>query len=127
MMPGTEILAARAGRVVRLKDNLGLFGSFHGNHIVIEHDDGTKAEYAHIRANSSRVRKGDEVKQGQVLAVSGMVLATVYPHLHFSLLSADNSSTLPVVFEDVKYINSMGFYTSNNVIDPSVSTSSLQP
>jgi len=89
VMPiGTPILAARAGVVMEMEDN------FHGaaqkerylprsNYIRILHDDGTMAVYAHLEANSLRVREGTQVSRGQWIANSGNTGYSNGPHLHF--------------------------------------------
>ncbi len=91
VMPiGTPILAARAGRVMQMEDD------FHGaaqterylprsNHVRILHDDGTMAVYAHLQANSLRVREGAEVSRGQWIANSGNTGYSNGPHLHFAI------------------------------------------
>jgi hypothetical protein len=89
VMPlGTPILAARAGRVMDMADD------FHGgaqqerylarsNQIRILHDDGTMAVYAHLQANSIRVRLGAKIVRGQWIASSGNTGYSNGPHLHF--------------------------------------------
>jgi murein DD-endopeptidase MepM/ murein hydrolase activator NlpD len=89
VMPiGTPILAARAGRVMDMEDD------FHGaaqqeryltrsNQIRILHDDGTMAVFAHLQANSLRVRQGAKIKRGQWIANSGNTGFSNGPHLHF--------------------------------------------
>jgi len=89
VMPvGTPILAARAGRIMEMEDD------FHGaaqkeryltrsNHVRILHDDGTMAVYAHLQANSLRVRQGMQVARGQWIANSGNTGYSSGPHLHF--------------------------------------------
>jgi murein DD-endopeptidase MepM/ murein hydrolase activator NlpD len=89
VMPiGTPVLAARAGRVMDMEDD------FHGaaqqeryltraNHVRILHDDGTMAVYAHLQANSLRVREGARVRRGQWIANSGNTGYSNGPHLHF--------------------------------------------
>lgn len=89
VMPvGTPILAARSGRVMDMEDD------FHGaaqkerylarsNQVRILHDDGTMAVYAHLQANSIRVRPGTTIKRGQWIANSGNTGYSSGPHLHF--------------------------------------------
>ncbi|MFN7659305.1 MAG: M23 family metallopeptidase, partial [Dolichospermum sp.] len=74
---GTPILAAAAGTVVKASwDNWGL-----GNFIEIKHLHGSVTVYGH----NSRilVSKGQQVKQGQIIAEMGSTGNSTAPHLHF--------------------------------------------
>lgn len=114
---GTEILASRAGRVIEVVQHLDGIGFFHGNRVIIEHEDGTRAVYAHIQKNGARATIGEVVQQGQLIALSGMVGATVNPHLHFHVLNPDGTHSIPITFQDVENdIPRAGrFYISKNV------------
>ena len=88
MKRGTNIAAARDGIVVRVKEDGtlgGLKSKFrsHGNNIVIQHADGTRAGYWHLQHNGALVNVGDTVKKGQLIALSGKTGYAAVPHLHF--------------------------------------------
>jgi len=88
MNKGTKVCAARAGIVVRVKEDGnrgGLNAKFrrYGNNIVIQHADGTRAGYWHLKKNGALVNVGDSVQQGQVIGLSGNTGYTITPHLHF--------------------------------------------
>jgi murein DD-endopeptidase MepM/ murein hydrolase activator NlpD len=88
MKRGTNITAAREGVVVRVKEDGtkgGLKKKFrsHGNNIVIQHPDGSRAGYWHLQHNGALVNVGDTVKKGQVIAISGKTGYAFTPHLHF--------------------------------------------
>lgn len=100
MANGTKILAARSGKVIKIVDSLEGIG-LKSNYISIEHVDGTRAIYAHIQKNSVPVKLGDEIKQGQVIARSGMVGQTINPHLHFAVINKEGTSSIPISFSDV--------------------------
>jgi murein DD-endopeptidase MepM/ murein hydrolase activator NlpD len=100
MSIGTEILAARAGEVVEVEDSLDGIG-LRSNFVTIEHDDGTRAVYAHIRKGGAAVRVGDRVRQGQLVAWSGVVGQTVFPHLHFVVTNREGTASVPISFADV--------------------------
>jgi murein DD-endopeptidase MepM/ murein hydrolase activator NlpD len=100
MPVGTEVLAARAGQVVEVEDGLDGIGR-HGNFVTVEHDDGTRALYAHIRKGGAAVKLGEQVEQGQLVAFSGMVGQTLYPHLHFVVRNRDGSASIPISSTDV--------------------------
>lgn len=88
MKKGTNIMAARAGVVIRVKED-GTKGGWnkkyrsHGNNIVIQHEDGSRAGYWHLQHNGALVNIGDTVKQGQIIALSGNTGYSAVPHLHF--------------------------------------------
>src|SRR5262249_9676996 len=87
---GSPVCAARDGVVETVIDEHdgnenpllgGDVSDVPGNGIFIRHADGTVAVYWHIRKESSRVRKGQRVKQGDVIAESGNVGFSTSPHL----------------------------------------------
>lgn len=100
MPNGTEILAARDGKVVEIIDTANGIGLV-SNFISIEHEDGARSTYAHIQKGGARVKIGDSVRQGQVIALSGMVGQTIFPHVHFYVVGK-NGLALPVSFQDVE-------------------------
>jgi len=89
---GTEIFAARSGKVIITKSDsnqacLTKECAKYNNKIVILHDDGTFAEYVHLKKDGVIVNKGDDVKQGQLIGYSGNTGWSKGPHLHFSVFS----------------------------------------
>jgi murein DD-endopeptidase MepM/ murein hydrolase activator NlpD len=94
MKRGTKILAVREGVVVRVKED-GDRGGWnrkyrpHGNNIVIQHPDGSRAGYWHLQHNGALVNVGDTVAKGQVIALSGKTGYTATPHLHFLVWSSN--------------------------------------
>ena len=94
---GTPVHAARAGRVVRVVDSFEAGGDDKKlkdrvNLVFIRHADGTMAEYAHLAKGGVRVRVGQDVKAGQLVALSGNTGYTTGPHLHFMVFRARNGS-----------------------------------
>jgi len=88
MPEGTNVLAAREGYVIELKQdsNTGCPDKScvnQGNYIKVIHSDGTIAEYYHIRMNGAKVKFGDKVEKGQSIALSGNTGWSTGPHLHF--------------------------------------------
>lgn len=76
---GTDVAAAAAGDVLYAGSELKGFG----NLLLLKHKDGWVTAYAH---NSSLlVKKGDKVKQGQVIAKSGKTGDAKEPQLHFEI------------------------------------------
>jgi len=96
MKRGTPVMAARAGVVIRAKQD-GDRGGWnkkyrpYGNVVVIQHDDGTRAGYWHLQHNSVVVKVGDTVRQDQLLGLSGKTGNALFPHLHFIVWGYDSS------------------------------------
>lgn len=102
MPEGTPILAARGGTVVSVIDHYeGKGRDKPNNEIFIDHGDGTLARYAHIKKDGSKVRVGESVERGQVVALSGEVGRSLGPHLHFEVVD-QNKVSIPIAFQDVE-------------------------
>jgi murein DD-endopeptidase MepM/ murein hydrolase activator NlpD len=56
-----------------------------GNYILVDVGDEAYAVYAHLQPGSLRVKKGDHVHRGQVLALVGNTGNSSEPHLHFHM------------------------------------------
>ena len=94
------ILAARSGTVVRVVQHHTARGNRKPNNLVtIDHGDGTMGSYLHIRKGGSRVKVGQSVQQGEVIAESGNVGRSLAPHLHFHVRRGKD--TIPISFRDV--------------------------
>jgi len=73
-----------------------------GNHVILDRGDGVYAVLAHLRRGSARVRKGQSVRAGDLLAECGNSGNSTEPHLHFQLMDHPNplfAAGLPVRFE----------------------------
>ena len=75
---GTKIIAPADG-VVKFSGRSGSFG----NLIVISHAFGIETYYAHL--SKSKVRVGDVVTKGQLIALSGNTGRSSGPHLHYEI------------------------------------------
>ena len=73
MPVGTDILAMRAGLVVRVEESYydGDHVPGHENHVNVQHENGTVARYAHLTNLGALVQVGDLVQQGQPIGLSG--------------------------------------------------------
>jgi murein DD-endopeptidase MepM/ murein hydrolase activator NlpD len=77
----------------------GLFG----NYVVLEISPGIFASYAHLQRGSLKVKAGDRVHRGQVLAHLGESGNSAAPHLHFQLSNAvtfEGSEGIPYEFDN---------------------------
>lgn len=75
---GADIVAALAGTVTT-----ATWSDRSGNYLVIDHGNGFKTYYLH--ASKLLVKKGDYVKQGQVIMKCGSTGWSTGPHLHFGV------------------------------------------
>ncbi len=75
---GTSIKASASGRVVYEGSMRG-----YGNLILLRHSDDMFTSYAHNDKN--KVKKGDSVKQGQVIGTVGRTGRASGNHLHFEI------------------------------------------
>lgn len=125
MPPKTQVHAARGGKVVQIyedSDRGGASDEFKdaSNFIVIEHNDGTFAEYAHLSKNGVLVNLGQKVFEGQVIGLSGNTGYSSGPHLHFMVVKVNEDGTsesLPVRFKSKEGIldtlQEGEYYTAN--------------
>lgn len=75
---GTEVFAAEAG-IVRVAENW----LAEGNLVIIDHGYGLVSLYFHL--SKLKVKKGDRIKAGDLIAKSGQSGAAKGPHLHFEV------------------------------------------
>jgi hypothetical protein len=113
---GKTVLAVADGRVVTARDTLpdnvpGHGDSFHpavpitletvaGNTITLDLGGGQFAYYMHLQPGSVRVKAGDRVRRGEVLARVGGSGDAREPHLHFEV----TTSSKPLTGEGVPYL-----------------------
>jgi len=119
MKPGTPVTAARDGVVIRVKED-GRKGGFkksyrpHGNNIVIQHNDGSRAGYWHLQKDGAFVSIGDSVKRGQQIGLSGQTGYAAVPHLHFLVWRFDGNrkfQQVPTRFQTSKGIKYLRFWS----------------
>lgn len=113
---GQPVLAVADGTVVISHDGLpdnppGHGVNFHpavpismdnvgGNHIVLDIGNGQFAHYFHLHAGSLRVKTGDRVHRGDVIAAIGASGDAREPHVHFEL-----TNTAPIMMgEGIPYV-----------------------
>ena len=92
---GTPIYASGDGRVKRA-DNTA---SGYGKHIRIDHGFGYVSLYAHL--DKYNVRRGQNVKRGELIGYVGNSGRSVAPHHHYE------------IFKDGKKINPINYYYGN--------------
>jgi murein DD-endopeptidase MepM/ murein hydrolase activator NlpD len=89
---GQEILAVADGMVTTVVDGIddnppGQMNRYFapGNMVIIQHSPTLYSVYAHLQPGTMRVKKGERIKRGQVLAACGNSGNSSEPHLHFQL------------------------------------------
>lgn len=116
------VLAAAAARVVDVQDGLRdnpppvpptipPIQDTVGNHVTLEVSPGVFLLYAHLEAGSLKVRDGDRVRPGQVLALIGNSGNSTTPHLHFQTMTTRDffpTDSRPYVFRDFTLLGRVG-------------------
>jgi len=80
-----------------------------GNYIVVKHNESEYSLTAHLMPGSITVKRGDKVKQGEVIAKCGNSGNCTAPHIHFQLQSGANFFTamsLPIAFTNITAVES---------------------
>jgi len=116
---GAPVYAAGAGRVAFVQDAKPDDRKFNaadlmtderayaGNYIVIDHLNGEFSWFGHIKQGSSKVKVGQTVKQGDVIAAVGAAGSSLFPHLHYELRNGGGAKEvegLPSYFTNFKRI-----------------------
>ena len=76
---GSPVYSTGDGRVVAIRNH-----PYAGKYLVIEHNSVYKTRYLHL--SRFLVKKGQQIKRGQKIALSGATGRLTGPHLHFEVL-----------------------------------------
>lgn len=76
---GSDIIAVAGGVVTYADERYG-----YGNLVEVDHGDGLVTRYAH--AKTIKVKVGDLVQKGQVVALMGSTGRSTGPHVHFEVI-----------------------------------------
>ena len=88
----SNIVASKSGTVVYVKHG----NSGYGNHLLLNHGDGTYSLYAHC--NSLAVGSGQSVSQGQTIAYVGHSGYATGNHLHFEIRDGAGNKYNPAAY-----------------------------
>jgi len=78
---GTPVYAAGHGIVERASR----YGGY-GKYVRIRHANGYKTAYAHLSGYAKRTKKGQRVRQGDIIGYVGSTGASTGPHLHYEVI-----------------------------------------
>jgi murein DD-endopeptidase MepM/ murein hydrolase activator NlpD len=76
---GTPIKSAGSGKVIEAGYN-----QYNGNYVFIRHNGTYTTKYLHL--NKRKVKKGDSVKQGQIIGTLGKTGRVTGAHLHYEFI-----------------------------------------
>jgi len=76
---GTPVYAAGDGKVIQ-----SAYSKYNGHHVFIQHANSIVTKYLHF--TNRTVKKGQRVKQGQVIGYVGSTGLAQAPHLHYEFL-----------------------------------------
>ncbi len=94
---GAAVIATASGEV-----EFAGYKRFFGKTIVIDHGNGFKTKYSHLK--EIIVKKGDKVKRGQIIGYVGKTGLTVGPVLHYEILyDGVPKNPLDYVLEEPKF------------------------
>lgn len=80
---GSEVVATANGTIESVTDNPEGYGKL----ILVDHGNEYKTRYAQL--SEFKVEEGDQVKKGQVIALSGNSGLSTAPHLHYEVQKGD--------------------------------------
>ncbi len=132
---GAEIISPVNGKVVHIADSLPdkkiqERDKLAGNHIIIQFQDTLFVALAHLKQKSIKVKQGDMVRTGDLLAQVGSSGNTDFPHLHIHVQNSavydiETTRSYPFRFREFKrmrYIfwqnETNQFLLSNDIVTP---------
>lgn len=79
---GTPIAAAGDGKVIFAGKSSGGYGY----QIEVDHGFGYVTKYAHLKKGGIKVKKGQQVKRGEIIGLTGNTGLSKGPHLHYEIV-----------------------------------------
>ena len=109
--------------VQHLPDNpIGQVDTRHnwGNTVVLRHAPGVYSQLSHLRAHSVRVRPGQAVRRGEVLAACGSSGRSPEPHLHFQVQATPAIGSPTLAYPLAYFLAAEGLPTARAGASPGV-------
>lgn len=106
---GTRVLSSDDGMV----RYVGWQSSGYGLYIIVRHGNGAETIYAHL--SKVFVKRGDSVRCGEVIALSGNTGASTGPHLHYEIrfLGIPINPEILVNFSEQKLLHNVLVFTKD--------------
>lgn len=115
MPVGTPVVAARAGTVLKVRNNQGgRLPDPAGNYVRILHEDGTHSAYLHLQRGSVVAKPGQRVKAGTLLGKSGNTGRSTGPHLHFVVQKHFGDSLVSIPFRFSQPVSALPNFARND-------------
>ncbi|KLT64886.1 urea transporter [Pedobacter sp. BMA] len=76
-----------------------------GNTVVIKHNDNLYTKVSHLKKNSVKVKAGDYVKHGEIIALCGNSGRSPEPHLHFQVQATPFIGSKTIAYPFVCYVD----------------------
>lgn len=127
----SDIIAYEDGKVVLIinnvkKRNTNTTGTAtYGNFIKIKHKNNIQTLYAHLKYGSIKVKVGDTVKKGQVIASMGDTGRAFGVHLHFEVMDYNNKRKNPNDYLR-KASATLVSNEKNNAVNSNLNTTNVQ-
>ncbi len=128
-----EVVAAKTGVIVNKADGffdkkcVGSDNSGGGNYVMLQHSDGSRTLYYHMKKNSVTTKAiGATILKGEYIGVVASSGSSNIPHLHFEVW-ADNKATLVDPFYGTcNTLNATSLWTTQKpYLDPTISKVSI--
>ncbi len=128
-----EVIAAKTGVIVNKADGffdqkcVGSDGSGGGNYVMLQHTDGTRTIYYHMKKNSVTTKNiGETIEKGEYLGTVGSSGSSSVTHLHFEVWN-DNKGTYGDPFEGTcNALNATTLWNSQKpYLEPAISKISI--
>jgi len=100
----SQVYAAKDGKV----ESIGSSKYAYGKWVAINHDDGLVTLYGHL--SDVNVSRGEKVKEGEKIGISGNTGTSTGPHLHFSVFAEDTFE-----ITSSKYVSGLRIPTGGSV------------
>jgi hypothetical protein len=129
---GSEVLAVADATVAAAKDGIPqnvpgetsravamTIETLAGNHIILDLGGGNFCMYAHLQPGSLKVKPGDKVKRGQVLALLGNSGNSTEPHLHFQVMDSPSplgAEGLPYLIDSFELLSGRNLGMKENAL-----------